>query len=578
MRFRTTWVVIGVLGAFFAVALRLVDVQFIDRSKYRVASLREHQRFLRIRGERGVLLDRDAHVLAANHEIPSLVADPELLSSRLSPRIVAVRLASVLPLSSAHISRLLSKKTHFIWIRHGLSPAQARYFSSHHYPGLFVVEEEKRFYPEGSSSHTVLGSTGLDNSGLSGLEKVYDNYLSGKRGGRILEVSARGKSYFSRDQKSPQGLRGDSVYTTIDGGLQKYAQDTLDEQVATFGAEGGVVLVMDPRTGGILAMAANNSGMGKVLNPAISMVYEPGSIFKLVTASAALNEHRVSLTDHFDGHNGVFYIPGGALHDDEPSKSLTLGEILTKSSNIGISQVGLRLGPDLFYRYIRSFGFGQKTGVDFPGESVGIVHSPDRWSHRSIYSMSMGQEVGVTPIQIVTAVSAIANGGHLMKPYLVRKIVDYSGRTVYRRDPEASRRVIAPETSRTLLELMRNVVAPGGTGVNAVIQGYEVAGKTGTAQVYDPVKHAYTRKRTIDSFVGVLPVSNPSLVILAVVVKPKKLSWGGTVAAPLFRKVAEMALVHFRIPSDEGSGAPGHSLGVKVVAERTGTTASEKIK
>ncbi|MHB8421682.1 MAG: peptidoglycan D,D-transpeptidase FtsI family protein [Leptospirales bacterium] len=570
MRLRTIWVVIGVLAGFFAVALRLVDVQFIDRSRYLVASLKEHQRYLRIRGERGVLLDRDNRIMAANHEIPSLVADPELLRSRLSPRIVAVRISPVLSLSTARVKHLLMKKTHFLWIRHGLSPAQARYFQEHHYAGLFVVEEEKRFYPDGVASHAVLGSTGLDNSGLSGLEKTYDNYLTGKKGGRILEVSARGKSYFSLDQKPPEGLKGDTVYTTIDAGLQKYAQDALDEQVARFGAEGGVVLVMDPRTSAILAMAANSSGMGMGLNPAISMVYEPGSIFKLVTASAALNEHRVNLTEHFDGHNGIFYIPGGALHDDEPSKSLTLGEILVKSSNIGISQVGLRLGPDLFYKYIRSFGFGQKTGVDFPGESSGIVHSPDRWSHRSIYSMSMGQEVGVTPIQIVTAVSAIANGGHLMKPYLVRKIVDYSGRSVYQRHPEAGRRVISPETSRTLLALMRNVVAPGGTGVNAVIQGYEVAGKTGTAQVYDPVKHAYTRRRTIDSFVGVLPVSNPSLVILAVVVKPKKLSWGGTVAAPLFRKVAEMALVHFHIPSDGGEGVPAQFPGV--VAERTGTT------
>lgn len=568
--------VVGVLAGFFLVALRLVDVQFIDRSKYLLASLKEHQRFLRIRGERGILLDRDDRILAENHEIASLVADPELLRSRLSPRIVSLRISPVLSLSSFRVGKLLMKKTHFIWIRHGLSQSQVRYFQTHHYPGLFVVEEEKRFYPDGISSHAVLGSTGLDNSGLSGLEKNYDNYLTGKRGGRILEVSARGKSYFSLDEKPSEGLRGDAVYTTIDAGLQKYAQDALDEQVAVFGAEGGVVLVMDPRNGAVLAMAANSSGMGMGLNPAISMVYEPGSIFKLVTASAALNEHRVNLTERFDGHNGVFYIPGGTLHDDEPSKSLTLGEILVKSSNIGISQVGLRLGPDLFYRYIRSFGFGEKTGIDFPGESSGIVHSPGRWSHRSIYSMSMGQEVGVTPIQIVTAVSAIANGGHLMKPYLVRKIVDYSGRMVYQRPPEAEHRVITRETSKTLLELMRNVVAPGGTGVNAVIHGYEVAGKTGTAQVYDPLKHAYTRRRTIDSFVGVLPVSNPSLVILAVVVKPKKLSWGGTVAAPLFRKVAEMALVHFHIPSDAGEGVGQDFPGV--VAERTGTTVPEKIK
>ena len=563
---------------FLVVSLRLVNIQFLDRSRYQTASLKEHQRFLRIQGERGAILDRQDHFLVSNHEITSLVADPVLFRSRLSPKNVAARLSPLLGVSRSRLEHLLRKRSHFVWIRHGLTKRQAEWIHSHPFPGLFLTEEEKRFYPEGLSSHSVLGSTGTDNSGVSGLEKRYDGFLSGRRGGRILEVSARGRSYFSRDQVSPKGLRGDTVYTTLDDRIQRYAQNTLDDQVKVFDAEGGVVLVMDPSTGAILAMATNSRRMGVGVNPATSMVYEPGSVFKLVTASAALNEHRVTTEDRFDGHNGVFAIPGGALHDDEPSRSLTLAQILAKSSNIGISQVALRVGSPLFYKYIRSFGFGQKTGLDFPGESAGIVHPPSRWSHRSIYSLAMGQEVGVTPLQIVTAVSAIANGGHLMQPYLVRKISDAEGHTVFQRDPRSVRRVISPGTSRTLLDLMRNVVAPGGTGVNATIDGYDIAGKTGTAQVYDPSKHAYTRKQTIDSFVGVLPADHPSLVILAVVVKPRKISWGGTVAAPLFRKVAEMALVRFRIPSKKHPDRNKSFSGDRVVDRRVGSDVSEYIK
>ena len=578
MKLRTKIVVLTVMLGFLGVSLRLMDIQFLDRSRYQTASLREHQRFLQIHGERGAILDRQNNLLVSNHEITSLVADPILFRSRLSPRNVAARLSPLLGISRFRLEHLLEKRSHFVWIRHGLTLRQTGWIRAHSIPGLFLMEEEKRFYPGGNSSHSVLGSTGTDNSGVSGLEKRYDAFLSGRRGGRILEVSARGRSYFSRDQVSLNGLRGDTVYTTIDGRIQRYAQNTLDEQVKAFDAEGGVVLVMDPRSGAILAMATNNRSMGKGVNPATSMVYEPGSVFKLVTASAALNEHRVTPEDRFDGHDGVFRIPGGTLHDDEPSQSLTLAQILAKSSNIGISQVALRLGPSLFYKYIQSFGFGQKTGLDFPGESAGIVHPPSIWSHRSIYSLAMGQEVGVTPIQIVTAVSAIANGGHLMQPYLVRKITDAEGHTIFRRKPRLVRRVITAETSRTLLDLMRNVVAPGGTGVKATIDGYDIAGKTGTAQVYDPSKHAYTRKQTIDSFVGVLPADHPSLVILAVVVKPRKISWGGTVAAPLFRKVAEMALVRFRIPSEKQPERKDHSSVDRVVDRRAGSDISENIK
>ncbi len=566
MKSRTTIIIAFVLLGFLAVTMRLVDVQGLGRGNYAELSLKEHQRILIIHGERGVILDRNGDILASNRSFPGLVCDPKVLRKFASVSRVARQLSPVLNIPPGQLMAMFKKESRFVWIRHGLSPEQASSVRALHLSGLYIMNEERRFYPGGDAFHSLIGTTGSDNSGLSGIERKYDRALSGHTGGRVIEVSARGRSYFFKDLVSPDTLSGNIVHLTIDGELQKYAQLSLDEEVNAVQAEGGVVLVMDPRTGAILAMASNNSGMKSGLNPAVSMVYEPGSIFKLVTASAALNEKVVSLDEQFDGHDGVFHIPGGVLHDDEPQRSLNLAGILAKSSNIGISQVGLRLGPPKFYRYIRSFGFGGHTNIEYPGESSGILHALPRWSHRSIYSISMGQEIGVTPIQLVTAVSAIANKGRLMKPYLVRSIEFPSGEYLWKGKPKMIREVISPATSRTVLALMKNVVSPGGTGVNAAIGGYDVAGKTGTAQVYDPEKRAYTRKRTIDSFVGVLPAQDPSLVVLAIIIKPKSLSWGGTVAAPLFRKVAEMALVHFRIPSSP-SVHPLDSYPVRIAAE-----------
>ncbi|MHB1729802.1 MAG: peptidoglycan D,D-transpeptidase FtsI family protein [Leptospirillum sp.] len=567
MKNRTRVIMALVLFGFLGVALRLVVVQGVGRGSYAQLSLKEHQRILLVHGERGVVLDRNGDVLASNRSLPGLVCDPTVLKKHSSVSRVARELSGPLGISPAHLSLILNKKSRFVWIRHDLFPQTVSEIKELRIPGLYVMNEERRFYPGGEAFHTLIGTTGRDNSGLSGIERRFDRELSGHTGGRVIEVSARGRSYFFRDLVAPEKLSGNVIRLTVDGELQKYAQLALDEEVDKVQAEGGVVLVMDPKTGAILAMASNNKGMQAQINPAVSMVYEPGSIFKLVTASAALNEKAVTLGEQFDGHDGIFYIPGGVLHDDEPQKSLNLAGILAKSSNIGISQVGLRLGPSRFYRYIRLFGFGARTGIAYPGESSGILHPLSRWSHRSIYSISMGQEIGVTPIQLVTAVSAIANGGKLMQPYLVSSIASPAGETIWKGKPRMVREVISRKTSRTLLGLMENVVSPGGTGVNAAISGYDVAGKTGTAQVYDPLKRAYTRKRTIDSFVGVLPVQDPSLVILVIVAKPKSLSWGGTVAAPLFRKIAQMALVHFRIPSPPPSASPVESYPVRIIAE-----------
>lgn len=550
MKTRTTIAVACVLIGFAIVFARLFTLQVLDYPLYQRLSLTERQRLSPLEGARGMILTSDGKPLADNRIVTSLAADPDQIRKAGGARLLAFRLAPVLGLTAETIERRLSHHGRFVWLAHDISPAKRRLIGSR-VRGLYFLPEKRRIYPYGRIFRQVVGGIRSDGTPTSGLEKGYNSFLKGHRGELVREVSARGRSYFQMESESLDRLSGDTLQTTLISNLQSYAQDALDEEVEGTKAQGGIVLVMDPRTGAVLALASRGEGRWAGASPGVSIVYEPGSIFKLVTASAALNEHRVTEDETFFCYNGSMHIPGGTLHDAEPLGTLSLGGILAHSSNIGIAQVALRLGPEPFERYIRAFGFGAKTGIDFPGESRGFFRPSQSWSRRSIYTIAMGQEIGVTPIQLATAVSAIANGGVLMRPYIVSKVIDPSGKVVERHSPEMVRRVITPETSRKLLSLLTGVVSPTGTGANAAITGFDVAGKTGTAEVYDPQRHAYSRTRTVDSFVGILPASHPSLVVLVVVIQPKGISWGGTVAAPLFRKVAEMALVHFKIPAGE---------------------------
>ena len=567
MKTRTTVAVACVLIGFAVVVGRLFTLQVLDYPLYQKLSLSERERLSPIVGARGMILSADGKPLADNRVVTSLAADPEQVQKSGGARLLAERLAPILGEPSGHLRQLLALHRRFVWLAHDISERK-RHLIGTRVRGLYLLPEKRRIYPYGSNFRSVVGVVRSDGSAMYGIEKGYDTLLTGHRGQLIREVSARGRSYFQVETQSLDALSGDTVQTTLISSLQSYAQDALDEEVDQTKAQGGIVLVMDPRSGAILAMASRGEGRWSGTSPGVSIVYEPGSIFKLVTASAALNEHRVNTDETFFCYNGSMHIPGGTLHDAEPLGDLNLGGILAHSSNIGISQVALRLGPSTFERYIRAFGFGERTGIDFPGESRGFFRPSSRWSKRSIYTIAMGQEIGVTPIQLATAVSAIANGGVLMRPYIVSQVLKPSGKVVEQHHPVPVRRVISPETSRSLLSLLTGVVSHGGTGENAAITGFDVAGKTGTAEVYDSVLHRYSRTRTVDSFVGILPASHPTLVVLAVVIQPKGISWGGTVAAPLFRKVAEMALVHFRIPAE--GALPPPSLARADLPEETG--------
>lgn len=556
MKRRTTFAVIIVMAGFAVIFGRLFILQVLDSPLYLTLSRSERERLATVEGARGMILSADGRPLADNRTVSSLAADPLQIRRYQNPSLLAAQLGPVLGMPPEEIRKKISVRRRFVWIKHGITETEKKRIGRR-IRGLYILSEKRRTYPYGSIFRSVLGRIRSDGTPVSGIEKGYDGFLRGKEGKVVREVSARGRSYFQTESANSESLSGNTIETTLVASLQEYSQDVLDEELRAVDAEGGIVVVMDPKTGALLALASRVSGRWAGPTPGVSLVYEPGSIFKLVTASAALNENRVSPADTFFCYNGAMPIPGGFLHDAEPYGTLSLGGILAHSSNIGISQVALRLGPATFERYIRSFGFGEKTGIDFPGESRGLFRGSSRWSKRSLYTIAMGQEIGVTPIQLATAVSAIANGGRLMRPYLVSRVVSPDGRLLYTHQPRLVRRVISEKTSRTILSLLTGVVSPDGTGANAAITGFNVAGKTGTAEVYDPDRHVYSRTRTVDSFVGILPVDNPRLVVLVVVIQPKGISWGGTVAAPLFRKVAEMALVHFRIPAS----SPGLSGG-----------------
>lgn len=556
MKRRTTFAVIIVMAGFAVIFGRLFILQVLDSPLYLTLSRSERERLATVEGARGMILSADGRPLADNRTVSSLAADPLQIRRYQNPSLLAAQLGPVLGMPPEEIRKKISVRRRFVWIKHGITEAEKKRIGRR-IRGLYILSEKRRTYPYGSIFRSVLGRIRSDGTPVSGIEKGYDGFLRGKEGKVVREVSARGRSYFQTESANSESLSGNTIETTLVASLQEYSQDVLDEELRAVDAEGGIVVVMDPKTGALLALASRVSGRWAGPTPGVSLVYEPGSIFKLVTASAALNENRVSPADTFFCYNGAMPIPGGFLHDAEPYGTLSLGGILAHSSNIGISQVALRLGPATFERYIRSFGFGEKTGIDFPGESRGLFRGSSRWSKRSLYTIAMGQEIGVTPIQLATAVSAIANGGRLMRPYLVSRVVSPDGRLLYTHQPRLVRRVISEKTSRTILSLLTGVVSPDGTGANAAITGFNVAGKTGTAEVYDSDRHVYSRTRTVDSFVGILPVDNPRLVVLVVVIQPKGISWGGTVAAPLFRKVAEMALVHFRIPAS----SPGLSGG-----------------
>jgi cell division protein FtsI (penicillin-binding protein 3) len=542
--------------AFALVLIRLVNLQVLQAAELTVKADRQHQKSVSFEGARGTIYDRYGKVLAMNMEVPSVFGVPASLDD---PAQTARRLSPILHVRSGDLEKRLRQDRHFVWLARKLEPEQGRRLERLALGGVGVVMEGRRFYPKGPLLSHVLGFAGMDDRGLEGLELKYEAFLRGEKRVVILQRDAFGRAVFPRGLNEKGAAAGHSLTLTIDEVIQYIAEKELDEAVNRANAKSGTIIVTNPKTGAILAMAVSprfDPNAVAALSPdrwrnrALTDSYEPGSTMKVVVAAAALEEKIMAPGTMLFGEHGQMAVANTIIHDHEQSGWMTFAQVIERSSNIGAAKVGMALGTWRLHDYLKEFGFGEKTDIDLPGEASGLLRHPREWGRRSVASISMGQEIGVTPLQMVMALGAVANGGLLMKPYVVSEVRNTNNLPVAQTKPQVRRRVISTETAGTLSRLLEKVVT-NGTGGKAAIPGYRVAGKTGTAQKIDPRSGAYSSTSLVGSFAGFVPAEDPQLAIIVVIDEPHGEAWGGAVAAPVFRKVGEQALNYLGIPAEE---------------------------
>ena len=539
------------------IGIRLVHLQVLGQDFFEKQGTRQSERTIKLDPRRGPILDREGRALAVSVNVESLYAVPQDIDD---PQSTAGTLARALGLDAAGRRELvakLQKDRAFVWIERKVDPGTARRVRDLELDGVGFLTEHRRYYPQRELAAHVLGWAGLDNTGMSGIEYAYEEEIAGRAAKVVVHTDARRRPVGHTERPSTEGH---TVVLAIDERIQHIAERELERAVKETRAEAGSVIVVEPFSGDILAMAGRPTfnpnrysayPASRWRNRMVSDVFEPGSIFKIITAAAAVQEGVVGLDEVLDCGSGQILIANTVINDHKAFDQLTFREAVTHSSDIGMIRVAQRLGRENFYRYVRAFGFGEPTGVDLPGESGGLLKPTARWSALSLPSMSFGQEVGVTPLQMAMAGAAVANGGYLMRPLLVKRVEDADGQVVKEIKPVIVRRVLEPDTVDTLTGLLELVVRDG-TGRRAAVPGYVVAGKTGTAQKVDPATGRYSMVDHVASFVGFVPASRPALVVLASLDTPRGfLNQGGDVAAPLFARVAQHALRALAVPPDD---------------------------
>jgi cell division protein FtsI (penicillin-binding protein 3) len=556
LKFRIATLLIFFLVLFIALGSRAFQLQILSSKALKALAEKQHTQALQLQPDRGIIFDRNGEKLAATIMADSVCADPSKIDN---PNEVAKTLASVLRTDRGLLQKKLSGAKNFCWIARRIAPEQADRVQELGIEGIFIVKEPKRFYPSGELAGHLIGFVGADANGLEGLELKYDQQLKGNPEKLLWTRDAKGKTLYPRLEK-PETIQkeNNNLVLTIDSRIQHLVESHLKAAVKAKGAKGGFAIVMDPRTGEILALANEmgfdpnsfsmvNPATGK--NKAITDCFDPGSTFKPFLAAAALEEGIVKETDTFYCENGNYAIADRVIHEAQHKRHGTLSfrEILKYSSNIGSVKVAEKLGKEKFYQYIRHFGFGIKTGIDLPGEVSGLLRPVENWTRVDAATIAFGQGISVTAIQLITALSAIANQGVLMKPFVVRGLMDRKGKLVQAYHPTAIRRVVSPETAKRLTKIMTDVVgAEDGTGKHARIVNIAVAGKTGTSQKFDFARHVYSSERVKTSFMGFFPADDPQVSILVILDEPQRDKWGGVAAAPVFRDIGEQLLTRFR--------------------------------
>ena len=544
---RARWVALGLGAWMLLIGARLVQLQVHQHDDLSARARNQQIGTIETSPTRGQVLDRQGRELARSIETESFFADPREIPNTDE---TARRIAAITGQDRAELAnRLREAKASgkkFVWIARRLDVPTANKLDVLELDGVFSRKEPKRYYPNDSLAAHVLGFVGSDEVGLSGVEQYYNEKIRGNSGKLFLEMD-RDRRAFESYEVQPHP--GQTVVLTIDQVIQYRTEQALRAAVHRAHAKSGTAIVMDPRTGEILALAnapsfdpnqpTSVSPEGRS-NGALQSIYEPGSTFKIVAYSAAIEKGLVRPEDKIDCQMGQITVAGRLIHDHHPFGLLTVADALAQSSNVGAIKLGLLVGNESMYEFMRRLGFGSRTGIDLTGESPGILRPLNRWQPSSIGSLAMGQEVGVTPLQMASAYGVIANDGQWIRPHLVRELRSSDGTVLYQAKPEI-RRALKPETVAALRTMLEGVTLRG-TARKAQLDGYSAAGKTGTAQKIDPKTHAYSSTKYIGSFVGFAPASNPAVVIIVVIDEPQGAYHGGDVAAPVFREIAEQIL------------------------------------
>lgn len=556
IRRRIKVTIAGFVFFFVLIFARSFQLQVIQHEK--LASMAEQSQVTKVKlmKDRGAILDSTGEPLAVTIQTDSVFVRPKNVTD---VEVTTKTIAKALDLDPSFIQRKLAGKAKFVWIKRQVPLDETEALKAANLPGVGTIKEAARSYPYGRLGASLLGVTGVDSQGLEGLELVYDQYLMGKPAAIEGQRDALGNLLFPAGIIFEGSEKGHALQLTIDAKIQFFADTATEESFRLTRAESVSAIVMDPKTGAILAMSNQPSFDPNIAsayrkNKAVTDAYEPGSTFKPFVVAAALSTGQVSLSDYINCENGSYSFGGHIIHDHNPHGMLRPEEIIKVSSNIGASKVAARMGAQSWYEAIRAFGFGEKSGIDFAGESAGQIRNYKSWRKIDIATSSFGQGVAVTPIQMASAFCALVNGGNLMKPYLLNKIQDSEGKMIVRSNPMIVRRVISEKTSREITRMLSLVTQEGGTARRAAITGYNVAGKTGTAQKPNFNTGGYYDNKVVASFIGAVPAGDPEIVVLVVIDDPKGSDndrFGGVCAAPVFKKIAEQTL-HYRRRFESG--------------------------
>jgi len=561
-------IIVGLIFSlcFTTISAQAVYLQVFCGSRLSRKAAHQYEKSLKTSGKRGIIYDTNMVEMAVSIDMTSIAAHPLQIADK---QTAAENLAEILKIDGEMLQRKLSsKKRKFVWIKRHITPKEARAAQDLKITGLVFIPEHKRFYPNTTLAAQLLGFTDIDDNGIEGLEFYYDNYLKGATGNFTVLKDALGRRFDAVDPMYSKHS-GNNIILTIDRSIQYITEKTLAETVTKSSAKSGMAIVMLPKTGALLALAHypffNPNSFADFKrdlwrNRSITDPFEPGSTMKIFSAAAAIESGSSAPNSIFFCENGAYQVGKDVVHDTHPYGWLSLQQVIKHSSNIGAVKLSEVTGPESLYKTLRKFGFGTKTGIECPGESVGSLAPYKRWARIDTGTIAFGQGISVSALQLVTAAAAIANDGVLMKPYVVQAITDPNGRLLESFGPQKARRVISPSTAGTINRIMRTVITAGGTGVKAALEGYTVCGKTGTAQKIDE-KGQYGKGKYTASFLGFAPAERPAVVILVVIDEPIKEHYGGIVAAPAFKKIAHKVLNYLNIPPNKETDKLFVSLG-----------------